>query len=213
LRLCLKGRRIEENLALTAQVRRDRNLSKSLWQRNSFDKPRYQIERDFLIMKTPIITALAAIALAGFGGWAEAGDHGYLGGSPHLHGSSYRSVGVSVGVPLFFYTSPEYTSSIYGSPGYSPYYYGSSAYSSKYYMYQANPWYADKTLVRYAVAGGTSTTAAVQIALARRGYYDGDIDGVIGSMSRTAILRYQNSHGLPPTGAIDYALLRALGMR
>jgi hypothetical protein len=163
-------------------------------------------------MKTPVIIAFAVTAWAGFGGPAEAGD-GYLRAAPHVHRTSYTTVGMSVGVPLFFYTSPEYSSSIYGSPGYSPYYYGSSVHASKYYRYQANPWYADRTLVRYAVAGGSPATVDVQIALARRGYYHGEIDGVIGPMSRSAIVRYQDSHGLPATGVIDYALLRALGIR
>lgn len=162
-------------------------------------------------MKTSIITALAVIGLAGFGGRAEAGDNGYY--SSHAYSSSRSSVGVSVGVPLFFYTSPEYTSSFYGSPGYSPYYYGSRVWAYTYRRYQANPWYPDRSYVRYSVGGGSSATADVQAALARSGYYNGEIDGVIGPMSRNAILRYQDSRGLPPTGTIDYALLRSLGLR
>lgn len=162
-------------------------------------------------MKTPIITLLAFAVLAGFVGQAQAHDHGiHCGGGSHFHGGSCSSFGVSIGVPLFYYTGSGYNSSVYGSPGYSPYghYFGSRPYS--YYRYQANPYYRDISYVRYS---GDSSSADVQVALARRGYYDGEIDGVIGPMSRNAIQRYQASRGMAPTGAIDYSLMRSLGLR
>ena len=51
---------------------------------------------------------------------------------------------------------------------------------------------------------------AVQTELARRGYYHGPIDGVIGSESRGAIRAFQDTQGLPATGLIDPALVKAL---
>ena len=51
---------------------------------------------------------------------------------------------------------------------------------------------------------------SVQSELARRGYYHGEVDGVIGSGSRTAIKEFQASKGLPSTGMIDAKLLKAL---
>jgi hypothetical protein len=53
-------------------------------------------------------------------------------------------------------------------------------------------------------------SAAVQTELARRGYYQGPIDGVIGPGSREAIRSFQQAEGLPVTGLIDPRLLRAL---
>jgi peptidoglycan hydrolase-like protein with peptidoglycan-binding domain len=50
----------------------------------------------------------------------------------------------------------------------------------------------------------------VQSELARRGYYRGPIDGVIGSGSRQAIRGFQEAEGLPVTGLIDPNVLRAL---
>jgi hypothetical protein len=50
----------------------------------------------------------------------------------------------------------------------------------------------------------------VQSELARRGYYHGPIDGVIGSDSRQAIRGFQKAEGLPVTGLIDPHVLRAL---
>jgi hypothetical protein len=60
--------------------------------------------------------------------------------------------------------------------------------------------------------GYSRTEASVQAALARRGYYNGPIDGDIGSGSRRAIARFQANHGLTPTGSINQSLLRALGL-
>jgi len=50
----------------------------------------------------------------------------------------------------------------------------------------------------------------VQWALSRRGYYDGPIDGVIGSDGIRAIRAFQEAQGLPATGRIDPNVLRAL---
>jgi peptidoglycan hydrolase-like protein with peptidoglycan-binding domain len=60
------------------------------------------------------------------------------------------------------------------------------------------------------VAVRESPDAAVQRALARRGYYAGAIDGVIGHRSRRAISHYQAEHGLRVSGNITPGLLRSL---
>ncbi len=59
----------------------------------------------------------------------------------------------------------------------------------------------------------TSLAASVQSELARRGYYQGPIDGVIGSDSSQAIQTFQAAQGLPVNGRIDPKLLKALGVR
>jgi peptidoglycan hydrolase-like protein with peptidoglycan-binding domain len=46
-----------------------------------------------------------------------------------------------------------------------------------------------------------------QAMLARLGYYDGPIDGSIGTKSRDAIKAYQEIHGQKPTGIMDEAFL------
>jgi Putative peptidoglycan binding domain len=51
---------------------------------------------------------------------------------------------------------------------------------------------------------------SVQSELARRGYYHGAVDGVIGPSSRQAIEAFQSAQGLPATGLIDPKLLKAL---
>src|ERR1700733_1850893 len=52
--------------------------------------------------------------------------------------------------------------------------------------------------------------ATVQIELARRGFYQGPVDGEFGEMTVDAIGRFQESRGLPPTGRIDNRTLLAL---
>ena len=86
----------------------------------------------------------------------------------------------------------------YGYPYYSyPYYYDYSAYPTVYRGYVANDYYA--------------LAVWVQKALARRGYYHGPIDGVIGKGTRRAIRGYRADYGLPVSSRIDDELLKALG--
>jgi hypothetical protein len=79
-----------------------------------------------------------------------------------------------------------------------PYYY----YPYDYAYYDYSPVYD------YRYWYGLAT--AVQTGLTQRGYYHGPIDGVIGSGSREAIRAFQKTQGLPVTGIIDPALLKAL---
>jgi Putative peptidoglycan binding domain len=78
-----------------------------------------------------------------------------------------------------------------------PYYYDYGAYPIVYRGYVASDYYA--------------LAVWVQKALARRGYYHGPIDGVIGKSTRRAIRGYRADYGLPVSSRIDYELLKALG--
>lgn len=112
----------------------------------------------------------------------------------------------------------------YGYPHYPYYgsYYGyprSYAYPRGYYGYPrsglgfsifSRPTYYTSSHAYRSYDRGDSLAAEVQVALKRRGYYNGSIDGDIGSGSRAAIRAYQRSHGLSATGRIDSALLRSL---
>jgi Putative peptidoglycan binding domain len=55
-------------------------------------------------------------------------------------------------------------------------------------------------------------TVAVQEQLARAGYYEGPIDGLLGPMTREAIAAYQADNGLAITSAIDEPTLATLGI-
>jgi len=54
--------------------------------------------------------------------------------------------------------------------------------------------------------------ANVQAALQAQGYYQGDVDGLLGPLTREAIASYQRDHGLYETAAVDQPTLESLGM-
>ena len=54
--------------------------------------------------------------------------------------------------------------------------------------------------------------ANVQAALQEQGYYHGEVDGLLGPLTRAALADYQRDHGLYETSAIDQPTLESLGM-
>jgi hypothetical protein len=54
--------------------------------------------------------------------------------------------------------------------------------------------------------------ANVQAALQEQGYYQGEVDGLLGPLTRGALADYQRDHGLYTTAAIDEPTLDALGL-
>jgi hypothetical protein len=85
----------------------------------------------------------------------------------------------------------------YPAWGYDPY---------AYYAYDG-PIYAGS-----AAMDPGQVVANVQAALQAQGYYNGEVDGILGPLTRAAIARYQQDHGLFITSAIDEPTLESLGM-
>lgn len=54
--------------------------------------------------------------------------------------------------------------------------------------------------------------ADVQAVLQQEGYYRGEVDGLLGPLTREALTAYQADHGLYTTAAIDQPTLDSLGM-
>jgi putative peptidoglycan binding protein len=54
--------------------------------------------------------------------------------------------------------------------------------------------------------------ADVQAALQEMGYYQGEVDGLLGPLTREALTAYQTDHGLYTTAVIDEPTLSSLGM-
>ena len=54
--------------------------------------------------------------------------------------------------------------------------------------------------------------ANVQSALQEQGYYQGEVDGILGPQTRAALAEYQSAQGLEPTGTVDEPTLETLGM-
>ena len=74
----------------------------------------------------------------------------------------------------------------------------------------ATNWWHPHEYANYDYRFWQDLAMKVQSELARRGYYRGPIDGVIGSGSREAIRALQEKEALPVTGLIDPNVLRAL---
>jgi hypothetical protein len=53
--------------------------------------------------------------------------------------------------------------------------------------------------------------ANVQTALQEQGYYQGEVDGMLGPLTRAALAQYQADHGLYTTSAIDEPTMSSLG--
>ena len=62
-----------------------------------------------------------------------------------------------------------------------------------------------------ADAAGTPAVAALQVALLRKGAYDGAVDGVAGPLTRAAVRRLQGRHGLVVDGIVGPQTRRVLG--
>jgi hypothetical protein len=70
----------------------------------------------------------------------------------------------------------------------------------------------DGPIYGYNELSPDQVTVNVQEQLARAGYYDGPIDGMLGPMTREAIAAYQADNGLAVTSAIDEPTLATLGL-
>jgi Putative peptidoglycan binding domain len=78
--------------------------------------------------------------------------------------------------------------------------------SNEYYAYDA-PIY-----VGQAAEPPDRVIANVQATLQEMGYYKGDVDGLLGPLTREALAGYQADQGLTQTEMIDEPTLDALGM-
>lgn len=99
---------------------------------------------------------------------------------------------------VFLYGAPYYWDEGWWYPawGYDP-------YASYYY---------DGPIYAYNDLPPDQVIANVQASLQEQGYYEGEIDGVLGPLTRAAIAAYQADHGLYVTSAIDEPTLESLGM-
>jgi hypothetical protein len=100
---------------------------------------------------------------------------------------------------VFVFGSPYYWDTGYWYPawGYNP---GATFYFDG-PIYASSPEYDPGQVV-----------ANVQSALQQQGYYQGEIDGVLGPQTRAALAEYQSAQDLEPTGAVDEPTLERLGI-
>ena len=78
---------------------------------------------------------------------------------------------------------------------------------------QANSYYPyDGPVYGYNDLPPDQVIANVQATLQQQGYYQGEVDGLLGPQTRAAIADYQRANGLAETAAIDQPTLESLGM-
>ena len=130
------------------------------------------------------------------GGSYGRGSYGrgyYGGGYPYYGNGSSISIGIGSG---YYGSGYGYGNGYpYYNSGYGGYPYGYNSYGSS-----------------YSRGYGYNVVVEVQQRLARAGYYHGVIDGVAGRRTRSAIARWEASHGMYADGRIDRRLLRSLGL-
>jgi peptidoglycan hydrolase-like protein with peptidoglycan-binding domain len=97
---------------------------------------------------------------------------------------------------------------VFGGP-----YYWNSGYWFPAWGYDPGASYAyDGPIYAYNNLPPDQVVANVQAALQQQGYYRGDVDGLLGPLTRAAVATYQRDRGLHVTSAIDQPTLEALGM-
>ena len=94
------------------------------------------------------------------------------------------------------------------------YYYWNDGYWYPAYGY--DPYYStytyDEPIYAYNDLQPGEVIVNVQTALQEQGYYNDEVDGLIGPNTRAALRNFQADHGLPVTASIDGPTLQALGL-
>ena len=97
---------------------------------------------------------------------------------------------------------------VFGAP-----YYWNAGYWFPAWGYTPNAYYAwDGPIYGHNRMPPDQVIANVQSALQQQGYYRGEVDGLIGPLTRGAIADYQRDHGLYTTSTIDQPTLQSLGV-
>jgi len=97
---------------------------------------------------------------------------------------------------------------VFGAP-----YYWNAGYWFPAWGYSPNAYYAwDGPIYAHNRLPPDQVIANVQSALQQQGYYRGEVDGLIGPLTRGAIADYQRDHGLYTTSTIDQPTLQSLGV-
>jgi hypothetical protein len=97
---------------------------------------------------------------------------------------------------------------VFGAP-----YFFNAGYWFPAWGYSPNAYYAwDGPIYAYNNLPPDQVIANVQTELQQQGYYQDEVDGLLGPQTRGALAAYQRDHGLAETAAIDQPTLQSLGM-
>jgi hypothetical protein len=92
-------------------------------------------------------------------------------------------------------------------------YYWNSGWWYPAWGYAPNAYYAyNGPIYAYNSLSPDQVIANVQATLQQQGYYRGEVDGLLGPLTRGAVADYQRNNGLYVTSAIDEPTLESLGL-
>jgi hypothetical protein len=181
-------------------------------------------------MKTKLFSGLALAATLLVGTPAFAKDHkGKHHGMAHIKGRHHAEVVVHRGGAPHHAMVRANRSYVSHENGYNPGRYAFASHrgwdrgreynwNGNHYRWYNNAWFVVAPAPVYVSSGPSysssrgSLGASVQAALARQGYYQGPIDGIVGPGTRSAIVGYQRDNGLAVTGTITDGLVNNLGI-
>jgi hypothetical protein len=148
--------------------------------------------------KVPAVTFSASYRVQGSDRWQGPQYEVYRSYHPERHDqgwyrSRYQRVEL-IGGGYYYFNNGYW----YAAWGYDP--------GHEYYAYDA-PIYAGKH-----AEPPDKVIADVQAVLQEMGYYKGEVDGLLGPLTREALTGYQTDQGMTVTAVIDEPTLDALGM-
>lgn len=148
--------------------------------------------------RVPAVTFSASYRIQGSDQWQGPRYEVYRSYRPERHDqgwyrSKYQRVELIAGGYYYFHNNYWYP-----AWGYNP--------TNEYYAYDA-PIYVGKT-----AEPPDKVIANVQAVLQEMGYYKGEVDGLLGPLTRQALTGYQTDNGMTVTAVIDEPTLDALGM-
>ena len=104
-----------------------------------------------------------------------------------------------------------YSRIVFGVGGW---YYWNAGYWCPAWGYDPGARYSyDGPIYAYGDLSPDQVVTNVQSTLRPQGYYDAEADGLLGPVTRTAIVSYQRDHGLQTTSTIDRPTSESLGMK
>ena len=148
--------------------------------------------------QVPAVTFSQSRTISGADQWQGQNYVAFRSYRPQMHDQNYYRSHYSrvelIGGGYYYFNAGYW----YPAWGYQP--------SAQYYVYDG-PIYAGRSAERL-----DRVIADVQGALQEMGYYRGEVDGLLGPMTRDALTAYQADNGLYTTATIDEPTLNSLGI-
>jgi hypothetical protein len=182
--------------ASNTKFNKSKTVNKNIAVNKNFQKQHFNLQTNKVVTKYKTVNFNGSYKIAGAQKW----------GPKYAVFVNYHPVWQSQGWWTSHYNHIVF---IYGGWYYwnSNYWYPAWGYAPDSVYYYDGPIYASNPQDDPA-----QVVANVQSALQQQGYYQGEIDGILGPQTRAALAEYQSAQGIEPTGLVDEPTLETLGM-